>query len=141
MPWLLRQLAPTLSYALPVAINLALATLFAVTLRTGRVPMIERFARAERGTLGPDLAAYARTLTGVWVAFFVSAAALALALAAWGNLRAWLAFTSAGNYLAALALFVGEYWYRRWRFPQYAHASPRRMWSHVGAVLRGGRGR
>lgn len=141
MPWLLHRWAPALGYAAPVACNLVLAFVFAMTLRAGHEPMIVRFARAERGSLEPDLAAYARRLTWVWVAFFVAAAAVAAGLAASGNVRAWIAFTSFGNYVAVAVLFVGEYWYRRRRFAHYAHGSPRVMWSHVSAVLRGSRGR
>jgi uncharacterized membrane protein len=141
LPALLRQVFPALAYALPVAFNLCLAVMFAQTLRAGREPMIARFARAERGTLVPELAAYTRRLTWVWVAFFVAAAALAAALARWGSARAWIAFTSFGNYAAVATLFVGEYWWRRLRFTRYTHASPRVMWSHVSAVLRGTRGR
>ncbi|MEP7061340.1 MAG: hypothetical protein ABI881_03025 [Betaproteobacteria bacterium] len=141
LPALLRQVFPALAYALPVAFNLGLAVIFAQTLRAGREPMIARFALAERGTLEPELAAYARGLTWVWVAFFVASAALAAALARWGSARAWITFTSFGNYAAVAALFVGEYWWRRHRFRRYTHASPRVMWSHVSAVLRGARGR
>ncbi len=136
LPWALRHFAPGLAYALPVAINLSLALLFASTLRARSEPMIARFARAERGTLEPDLAAYARRLTWVWVAFFVALAALAAWLAAAGHERAWIAFTSIGDYAAIAALFVGEFAYRRWRYAQYAHASPRVLLAHVRDVLR-----
>ncbi len=141
LPWLLRQAVPALAYALPVAANLVLAGLFAMTLRSGREPMIARFARAERGALEPDLVVYTRRLTYVWAAFFVAAAAVAAALAAWGSTRAWIAFASVGNYAAVAVLFVGEYFYRRHRFAHYRHATPRVLWSHVSAVLRGGRRR
>jgi uncharacterized membrane protein len=140
-PALLRQVFPPLAYALPVAFNLLLAAVFALTLRAGREPMIARFARAERGALVPELAAYTRALTWVWVVFFIAAAALAAALARWGSARAWIAFTSFGNYAAVAALFCGEYFWRRRRFTQYTHASPRVMWSHVSAVMRGARRR
>lgn len=141
LPWLLREAVPALAYALPVAINLGLAAAFAMTLRRGREPMIARFARAERGTLEPDLVVYTRRLTGVWVAFFVVAAAVAAALAAWGSARAWIAYTAVGNYVAVAALFVGEYFYRRRRFAHYRHATPRVLWAHVSEVLRAGRRR
>ena len=51
----------------------------------------------------------------------------------WAALAAWLAyawpvawtwFVAVGNYIAVAALFGGEWLYRRWRFPQYVHASP-----------------
>jgi uncharacterized membrane protein len=136
LPWALRRLLPAAAFALPVAINLALATWFASTLRRGHEPMIARFARAERGTLEHDLVPYARRLTWIWVGFFIAAAAVAAVLASTGHFRAWLFFTSVGNYAAAAALFVGEYWWRRRRYAHYHHASPQVLWTHVANVLR-----
>ncbi len=136
LPWALRRLLPAAAYTLPVAINLVLATWFASTLRSGHEPMIARFARAERGTLESDLVAYARRLTWVWAAFFAAAAAAAAALAWTGQDRAWLWFTSVGNYAAAALLFVGEYLWRRWRFAHYHHGSLHALWAHVSDVLR-----
>jgi uncharacterized membrane protein len=113
-----------LVHAVPVAINLALAAWFASTLRAGREPMITRFARAERGVLEADLAAYTRTLTWVWVALFVAVAMIDAVRAVGGTRAAWLAFTGAGGYLMVAALFLGEWVYRRRRFRHYRHASP-----------------
>ncbi len=120
----------------PIAVNLALAALFANTLRTGREPMIARFARAERGALEPDLASYTRKLTIVWAVFFIAVAAVDVALAFGGSRVAWLAFTGLGSYLLVAALFVGEWVFRRWRFRHYRHASPLALTRHVLAVLR-----
>jgi uncharacterized membrane protein len=136
LPWLLRRFVPPLAYAIPVAVNLALGALFASTLRCGSEPMIARFARAERGRLEFDLAAYARRLTWLWVALFVVSAALSALLAAAGLVRAWIFFTSFGNYAAVAALFIGEFQYRRRRFAQYEHATPRVLLAHVHSVLR-----
>jgi len=137
LPWLLREAMPALAYALPVAINLGLAAVFAMTLRRGREPMIARFARAERGRLEPDLVRYTRRLTGLWTAYFALAAAVTLALWLAGWPRALAAFAIAGNPLAMVALFVGEWWYRRRRFAHYVHAPPRAMLGHVLSVMRG----
>jgi uncharacterized membrane protein len=123
-------------HAAPVAINLALAAWFASTLRAGREPMITRFARAERGVLEADLAAYTRALTWVWVALFVAVAMIDAVLAVEGTRVAWLAFTGAGGYLMAGALFLGEWVYRRWRFRHYRHASPLALVRHVLTVMR-----
>src|SRR5262245_7530797 len=55
----------------PVAINLALCTLFARTLVAGREPLVSRFARLERGgQLPPELARYTLNLTRAWAGFF-----------------------------------------------------------------------
>jgi uncharacterized membrane protein len=108
----------------PVALNLGLAFLFGRTLRRGHEPLISTFARAERGTLEPDLARYTRRLTGVWVALFLGSAAVSVLLAMRGSLAAWGWFTAIGNQVLVVLLFLGEYAFRRLRFPQYRHASP-----------------
>jgi uncharacterized membrane protein len=137
LPWLLRRWAPSVAAVLPVAINLALAGLFGSTLRAGSEPMIARFARAERGgVLEADLARYTRALTVVWVVFFLACALAAAWLWTRADSRAWLLFTTVGNYVAVAALFIGEYVYRRRRFAQYAHASPWVLWRHVRRVMR-----
>src|SRR4029434_6742381 len=104
-----RRVDPRVAHVIPVAINLALAALFAWTLRPGVEPMIARFARRERGTLEPELRGYTRRLTVVWVAFFVAMAAIAAWLSLAGWTAAWLAFALVGNYALIAALLVGEY--------------------------------
>ena len=125
-----------IAHALPVVLNLGLAALFGATLREGAEPMIARFARRERGALEPELVGYTRRLTIVWVAFFVAMAAIAAALSLAGWTTAWLVFALAGNYMLVAALLVGEYLYRKRRFPHLAHAPPSQMWRHATAELR-----
>ena len=70
--WLAAHLPGMLLYVPPVAINLALCTLFARTLRQGCEPLVSHFARIGRGgQLAPDLARYTRNLTRAWAGFFV----------------------------------------------------------------------
>ena len=117
----------------PIAINLALALFFASTLARDREPLISWFARVERGELAPDLTAYTRRLTWIWVAFFLLMAAVSLVLAVIGPRVAWAWFTAVGNYLCVGMLFLGEYVYRRVQFSHYRHASPLRL---IGIVRR-----
>lgn len=124
-----------LATALPVLAYCALFALFAATLRPGRTPMISRFARLEQGELSPELAAYTRRLTVIWCAFFALMAATALGLAAWAPLHVWYLHTFVISYLLIAALFVGEYGYRRWRYPHYRHAPP---WQLLRNVLKQG---
>ena len=131
-----RRVDPRIAHVVPVVINLALAALFASTLREGAEPMIARFARRERGTLEPELRGYTRRLTVVWIAFFVAMAAIAAGLSLAGWTTAWLVFALVGNYALIAALLVGEYLYRRRRFTHLQHASPLEMWRHASAELR-----
>lgn len=109
---------------LPVFIHCALFMLFAATLRPGRIPLISRFAQIEQGELSAELRTYTRRLTVIWCAFFAAMAALALGLAAWAPVDFWFLHTSVTSYLLIAMLFLGEYLYRRWRYPHYSHASP-----------------
>jgi uncharacterized membrane protein len=107
----------------PIVINAALGALFARSLRRGYEPTISVFARLEHGTLAPELARYTRGLTWLWTILFLGLATAALLLAVYASLSAWSWFVNCATYVAVAGLFVGEYLYRRIRFPQYRHAS------------------
>lgn len=108
----------------PVLVYSALLGVFANTLRPGRVPLISRFAQIEQGELSAELRTYTRRLTLIWCVFFAAMAALALGLAAWAPPAVWSLHTFFVSYLLIALLFLGEYGYRRWRYPHYRHASP-----------------
>jgi len=113
-----------LATLLPVLVYCALFTLFAGTLRPGCDPMISRFARMEQGELSAELRMYTRRLTAIWCVFFAGMAGLALGLAVWAPLQVWFLHTYFFSYLLIAMLFLGEFAYRRWRYPHYRHASP-----------------
>lgn len=113
-----------LLFAPPVAINAALAAFFGASLRSGREPLINIFARHEQGGhLPPDLERHARLVTWLWTLLLAAMAASALALALFAPLELWSLFANVGIYLLIAALFIGEYLYRRRHFPHYRHAS------------------
>ena len=116
--------APSLLlYLPPAALNVAFGVFFAMTLAPGREPRIASFARLERGgELPSDLARYTRRLTWLWTVLFFVSAAIGLLLAAFAPLHVWSAFVNVASYVAVAALFVGEYLYRKIRFPHYRHA-------------------
>lgn len=109
---------------LPVSIHCSLLVLFAATLRRGRIPLISRFAEIEQGELSAELRTYTRRLTVIWCVFFATMAALALGLAVWAPMDVWFLHTSVTGHLLIAMLFLGEYLYRRRRYPHYSHASP-----------------
>lgn len=113
-----------LAALLPVFIHCGLLVLFAATLRPGHIPLISRFAQIEQGELSAELRIYTRRLTVIWCVFFAAMAVLALGLAAWAPVDVWFLHTSVISYLLIAMLFLGEYLYRRWRYPHYSHASP-----------------
>lgn len=117
-----------LVFAPPVAINAALGCFFASTLRAGSEPRIARYARIERGGELPwDLARYTRHLTWIWSVWFFAAATVSAALALATPLAVWSAFANVGSYIVVGILFVGEYLFRKFRFPHHRHASLRQL--------------
>ncbi len=113
---------PRLLMVVPVAINLSLLVGFALTLRPGHVPMVERFARMAEPDLPPGGVAHCRAVTRVWVAFFATNAAVTAALA-WLDPAWWALHTGVLAYGAMGLLFAGEYLVRKIRFRRYG-ASP-----------------
>jgi uncharacterized membrane protein len=125
--------AQTLLKFPPVAFNLALAAWFGRSLLPGEEPVIGWFARVERGAeLPQDLAGYARGMTVIWTLFFIAMVFSALALALFADPGAWSVFTNGVDYLLVGVLFVGEYVYRRLRYPGHDHAS---LAHHIRAVF------
>jgi uncharacterized membrane protein len=98
--------AATIWRVVPVLVLGWLAIVFGLTLRAGRVPMIERIARVSDPALPPALCRYTRRLTFVWCIYFVVAALLSLTLNlpfGWSGALVWS---------GTVVLFVGERWLR-----------------------------
>jgi uncharacterized membrane protein len=104
-----------------VIINLALALMFGSTLRTGSIPLIERFMRRQYGdAMHPVLVPYARRLTWIWTLFLVVMALISIGLAVFGTLKAWSLFTNVVNYLLVAILFVAQFVYARLHYRAHA---------------------
>jgi uncharacterized membrane protein len=126
--WLAAHFPGMLLYVPPIAINLALCTIFARTLRQGCEPLVSHFARIGRGgQLAPELARDTRHLTRAWAGFFVLMAGISATLAVTGPLAAWSLFSNILNYLLVVLFFILEYIYRRVRYRHHAHISPWQM--------------
>jgi uncharacterized membrane protein len=108
--------------AVPVVVNLALLVGFAVTLRPGSRPMVERFARLQESALPEDAIAYCRAVTWVWCGFFVINAAVAGILAV-TTVAGWALYTGFLAYVAMGSLWVGEIVVRKIRFRRYGRGA------------------
>ena len=129
--------AQTLLKFPPAVINLALAAWFGRTLAKGEEPIISWFARLVRGVeLPADLARYTRNSTVMWTVFFLVMAAVATGLGALATPQTWSWFTNGIDYLLVGLLFVGEYAYRRIRYPHHDHAPLTQV---VRTVMRSGK--
>jgi uncharacterized membrane protein len=111
------------------AIHLVLAWGFGITLRAGATPLISMLAQQVHGRLGqpytPAQAAYTRTLTQLWVVFFLGMVVVSLALYVAAPWPVWSFFCTVITPLAAVALFLGEHVWRRWRHPEFPRVTPR----------------
>jgi len=113
-------------YFPPVIINLALATVFGMTLRRGATPLVEQMMRFEYDGNPPPAAlqAYARRLTQVWAGYFVGVVLVSLVLAYRAPLETWSLFTNILNYVFAVILLFAQYLYRFLRYRQYGVFMP-----------------
>ncbi|NUZ05451.1 hypothetical protein [Piscinibacter koreensis] len=111
--------APLVYLGQHVAVHLALAAVFGVTLRRGATPLITALADRVHGPLTPAKKVYTRKLTIVWVAYFTSMAALSVLLFVAAPFEAWAVFANLVTPLAMGVLFIGEYWLRFVLHPEF----------------------
>ncbi|MSR10085.1 MAG: ketosynthase [Gammaproteobacteria bacterium] len=124
-------------YGPPVLITGFTAWLFGRTLAPGSTPLIEQFARLMRPPdqeLEPAIVVHARRVTVVWTVLLATLSVLNLLLAMVAvpagilvsvgihppfqvTQTVWSLFANVLNYVILVGLFVGEYAYRRFRFP------------------------
>lgn len=117
----------------PMAINLALATLFGLSLRRGHTPLIARAICAiegpERLAL-PRVAGYARALTFAWAGLFLAQAVAFVVMLVWWlpsvaaneTLHAWgLRALHICGYLLPVLFMACEYAFRRWYLRHLPH--------------------
>lgn len=113
----LLALAPRIAArAYPVAINLALASVFVVSLWFPPT-VVERIARLREPNLPMEAVIYTRQVTRIWVVFFCANAAISMWTAVYGSLDQWALWNGLLSYIAMGMLFAGEFLVRqRYRF-------------------------
>lgn len=104
----------------PALVNVSLLVTFAVTLRSGAVPLIERFARMQHEDLSDSELRWCRKLTAVWCTFFVLNGAAIVVLALVAPLSWWALYTGALSYVLVGLLGAGEYILRKYRFGRFS---------------------
>lgn len=100
-------------------IHLALAWVFGSTLRQGSAALISVMAERVHGCITPAMRAYTRRLTMVWVGYFVTVAALSLALFVWAPWSWWSLFGNVLTPLSLVLMFVLEHGVRRLLHPEF----------------------
>jgi uncharacterized membrane protein len=107
--------ADVLAKLSPLIIHSGLFYLFWSSLKT--TPLIERFARLDFPELPPEIEVYTRQLTKVWCVFFAANILGCSWLALTDNNALWALYNGFIVYLLIGALILGEYYWRRIRFP------------------------
>jgi uncharacterized membrane protein len=109
-------------YAPSVIVPSLALSAFAPSLLPMRVPLITRIADSIGGPLSPQQIRYTRAVTWVWTVVIGAVLLMTLGLLLFGSVQAWSLFANFLSYLVLGALFVGEYAYRRIKFPEHAPA-------------------
>jgi len=143
-------------YVAPVLVPAFMAWIFGRTLTPGGTPLIAQLVRILHpdgdAPKNPEVWIYARKLTLFWASFFAAIASInfILALLAKPNgllLAAdvepfitipqhwWSLFANFLGYALAAVFFVGELFYRRWRFPDEPHRGPVKFIREVSRSL------
>lgn len=115
---------PYLLLAGPVLINLALMSLFGVTLLPGRTPLITRFSKFDRlQTTGPEIDRHTRMVTALWAAFFALIVAATMLLGISGDFlnASWI--VTVVSPVGSATLFLLEHLYRHFRKDLFGQTS------------------
>ena len=104
---------PGFLYFYPVVINLVLLAVFAGSLFTP-MSVVERIARSQEPDLPASAVPYTRTVTKIWLAFFILTGSPIYLLWQAGYLHAWSLYTGFISYVLMGLLFAGEWSYRRY---------------------------
>jgi len=92
----------------PVIINSALALIFSYSL-ANPPPVIERLARLTQADLPPHAVVYTRTVTKIWLGFFIINGLIATYTALFTSLQTWTIYNGFIAYILMALLFTGEY--------------------------------
>ncbi len=79
--------------------------------------MVELFARMKQPDMSTEKVSYCRRVTLLWVVFFLLNALVSTALALFAELETWTIYNGFIAYILIGVLFVGEFIYRLYRFP------------------------
>lgn len=127
--------AAGLSHALLYA---GLLGVFGATLLPGREPLVTRFARRLNPGFHDGMVGYTRGVTLAWCGFFAGQlVASAVLLAGWPG--AWAAFVTTVHAPLVVAMALGEFLVRRWRWRHERYTGLMETVRGVSAIARAAR--
>lgn len=103
---------------------------FGRTLARDGEPLITRFARRVHGALPEGMEGFTRRLTIAWCVFFAAQLIASVLLLAIAPIAAWSLFINLFNVPLVALMFVGQWVYRRVRYPDCPRAS---LWQAIEA--------
>jgi len=107
----------------PIIVPLLLFWVFGLTLLPGHTPLITQIGQQARGPLTAEMCRYTRRITQLWSLCFFLIALNATLLSWLASMELWSLFTNVITYVFVGALFIGEFVYRKYRFPMHDHPS------------------
>ena len=124
MIWRILGASPALLYPVPfLVVYVTLLWLFGRSLKAERKPLITLLATHVHGELPADIARYTREVTWAWCIFFAAMSLTSIVLFVFEPLPVWSVFNNLLNLPLVGAMYLGEYAWRRHRFPHFPHAS------------------
>ena len=111
------------------ALHLALGWSFAMTLRGTEKPLITALAEGVHSRLGQpftaELAHYTRSVTVLWVGYFVGMVLVSGLIYVGLSWAAWSLFCTVLTPISVGLLFVAEHLWREWRHPEFPRVTMR----------------
>jgi uncharacterized membrane protein len=105
------------------AAYLSLLAWFAMSLRSGRQPVVTSFARRVRRTMPDKVVRYTRQVTIAWCVFFAGQLTVSLGLLLLAPMTVWSIFVNLLNLPLLVAMALAEFGYRRVLFRHEPHTS------------------
>ena len=110
------------SSAIPHAVAyLSILTVFGTSLLPGRKAIATVFAEKARGELPPAILRYTRRVTWAWCGFCVAQLLGSFLLLLFAPAEIWSMFVNVLNLPLLLAMFCGEFAWRKWRHGTPGH--------------------
>lgn len=120
-----------LLYAPSLLVPLLLLMYFGKTLLSNEVPLITAIADAARGPLTPAMQVYTRRLTQAWCLIFILLMIETLVLLTFYSLATWSWASNFVNYILLAIIFVGEFEFRKKKFPDHNHPT---FWDYIKII-------
>lgn len=120
-----------LLYAPSLLVPLLLLIYFGKTLHKNEVPLITAIADAARGPLTAAMQIYTRRLTQAWCLIFILLIIETIILLTFFSLSAWSWITNFINYILLAIIFVGEFEFRKKKFPDHNHPT---FWDYIKII-------